>query len=1173
MSGRSVNVTSLTPHLPYITSFDVDFMALQEVRLTIDGQKIIDDSLVPLGWQAIWGNPQPIRKGTTKSITDAKQGGVGVLVRTKHQVAPSPRTDAGEELFKTGRWQSCVIKLNRSSSLLHVVTVYGYPGANDGGEEMEKNEEFLTNVFLEAASLGNVPVVIGGDFNVSLENSLTLSRFVSSGIWSDAASLYSMATGEPMIDTYKTTVGTSRIDMLFMNAAATRTFKAFNVIEVPPDGIKRHKPVEGRWLFDMPKEYAMKIQSARGLPKRRTEMNPEEIKLIAHEAVVEFGNNFYEAFFENDVDMMWEAWCSMAESYLVTKAAIESGQPEIIDDKRYYGRGRTREKRTRVGRECENTDGVQPQEERRSMQKLVNLLQEIKHLIELGRNAEVTPLWKKACRLGPECIKKRAWNPNYVPDIESLYTIIAEAKKVLHKVTWGDRERQIRSWRNRKLDLAKAGIGDLSRHFRGADQSRLTVLKKPNGEITGRICEIDELLRENWLPIFAKHSHGLQPTPNTEKFLEEYEHLIPEYRQVLEDITLKDVRWAIARLTTEGAGGLDGWRPKELKQIPDSILDFLVVMYNKIEEVGVWPQEICTAGVSLIPKGEGGAPLDQRPITVSATIYRVWAAIRMRDSIPWQEQWMKKGQHGARAKHSTIDALMRVSLFFEQAIQAKTPAYGIAIDLSKAFDNIPIDITFAVCQKLGMDKKLFDALKGMYSQIKRRFKIGEFVGQCFKDTNGILQGCPLSVMLLNALMAVLSAKLETTLLAESFVDDLTILHSSQEVLQDGMDAIAKFVDATAQVVNLKKTKTFGPNGGATIQYKGALVPESGAVKILGIIWKFKAGNLDLQVDPEKISGAIALAHRIRYAGLPFQLRNILNCSLVMSKILYAIEIVDLPLADERKLRTAVGYSIWPKSSKQRSPGLLFTLPCKGHVVDPTQAPHVRRLVALRRCLNNDEDVKARVFQILGEMHQRRTRSGGFVENLMYTLKRLNLEMMVADSDIIINFPGKTLSMTESEASTWEHFSRESARRAVWRSIDHERVRDGRPAWGLAVGVDTEKSMKLYRGSRAQTQGIMRKIFLNAVWYQARRAKIPGNDPDPTCTCGKEKEDARHLWWRCERWSGIRSNFSCEALPYDTFSTALRDLGLVLNLPEDQQAPVEQIQRMMNSIFIARFSGL
>ena len=104
-----------------------------------------------------------------------------------------------------------------------------------------------------------------------------------------------------------------------------------------------------------------------------------------------------------------------------------------------------------------------------------------------------------------------------------------------------------------------------------------------------------------------------------------------------------------------------------------------------------------------------------------------------------------------------------------------TPIYGITFDLAKAFDNIPIEVTFGVCKAVGMDGRLFVGLKGMYDRMRRRFKIDQYVGETFKDTNGILQGCPLSVMLLNILMAVLSNVSTPVVRNESFVDDLTVL--------------------------------------------------------------------------------------------------------------------------------------------------------------------------------------------------------------------------------------------------------------------------------------------------------------------------------------------------------------------------------------------------------------
>ena len=347
-SGRTVYVTSLTPHLPYIASFDVDFMTLQEVRLTIDGQKIIDEGLNPNGRRAIWVKDQPIRSGTTKSVTDAKQGGVGILVHKRHQAAPSLRTEVGEKLYNTGRWQSCVIKLNGSSSLIHVVTVYGFLGANDGGDDMKNNEDLLPEIFLETASLGDVPIIVGGDFNVRFENSPTLSELVAEGFWNDAASLYATATGTPIQDTYQISMGSSRIDMLLMNAAATRRFKHCCVVEVPPEGIKRHKPVEGRWSCDLAREFATQIRPIRGLPKKQTKIDPDENDFIIEESIMKEVDTFYNAFLDDDVDSMWDCWSKMAESYLVTKAAIDAGQLNIVRDARYYGRGKIQEKRTRV---------------------------------------------------------------------------------------------------------------------------------------------------------------------------------------------------------------------------------------------------------------------------------------------------------------------------------------------------------------------------------------------------------------------------------------------------------------------------------------------------------------------------------------------------------------------------------------------------------------------------------------------------------------------------------------------------------------------------------------------------------------------------------------------------------------------------------------------------------
>ena len=55
---------------------------------------------------------------------------------------------------------------------------------------------------------------------------------------------------------------------------------------------------------------------------------------------------------------------------------------------------------------------------------------------------------------------------------------------------------------------------------------------------------------------------------------------------------------------------------------------------------------------------------------------------------------------------------------------------------------------------MGLPERLTKPITDMYSKLLRRFKFAGGVGNVFLATNGILQGCPISVILLNALVSV-----------------------------------------------------------------------------------------------------------------------------------------------------------------------------------------------------------------------------------------------------------------------------------------------------------------------------------------------------------------------------------------------------------------------------------
>ena len=257
-------------------------------------------------------------------------------------------------------------------------------------------------------------------------------------------------------------------------------------------------------------------------------------------------------------------------------------------------------------------------------------------------------------------LARNPWAGQGLPTPEALKELQEKVAESIVTANARARQRLVSRFRNKRKEKITKETGALYRDFRDPDAAPLAVIKRPDGTITGSVREMDQLIRKDWLPIFAKHSaeHGdaaERTPPCPMKFMEKYGHLLTMTPQEVEAIALEDLHKAITKLGREGAGGLDGWTPKDIKYLPDWVLELLLSVYDLVEEKGVWPKAMAWAGISLIPKGEGGAPLDLRPITVSSVIYRIWAAVRMRHSIEWQETWITRGQHGARAKHSTVD--------------------------------------------------------------------------------------------------------------------------------------------------------------------------------------------------------------------------------------------------------------------------------------------------------------------------------------------------------------------------------------------------------------------------------------------------------------------------------------------------------------------------------------
>ena len=79
------------------------------------------------------------------------------------------------------------------------------------------------------------------------------------------------------------------------------------------------------------------------------------------------------------------------------------------------------------------------------------------------------------------------------------------------------------------------------------------------------------------------------------------------------------------------AGGLDGWGWREFKVLPLSWFDELARILTKVEDLGVWPDGLLDASITMIPKTDGDVtPLGQRPLLLVCSLLLLASVVGLR---------------------------------------------------------------------------------------------------------------------------------------------------------------------------------------------------------------------------------------------------------------------------------------------------------------------------------------------------------------------------------------------------------------------------------------------------------------------------------------------------------------------------------------------------------------
>ena len=410
---------------------------------------------------------------------------------------------------------------------------------------------------------------------------------------------------------------------------------------------------------------------------------------------------------------------------------------------------------------------------------------------------------------------------------------------------------------------------------------------------------------------------------------------------------LDDIHYVLSKkLKPSTATGLDGWRPSEIKQLPDCLLQALLDVFHLCEAQGQFPSSFYYYSyTTLIPKGVSRTPLSLRPITVLPVPYRIYASLRCQTLLKWQNSWIHPSQFAFCKGRSTTSLNSSLSFDLLQRYQYSQSFAGIQFDFAKCFDSIPYSVIWDVLLYHGCDASFVALLQHLYTNMQRCFRYAGCIGSFWQATNGLLQGDPLSVVILNCVLAPLLRQLSRIdgLTTYAFADDLTVVSSSWNVLHRAYQCLQYFCQCTDLVLNTSKCQLWNkgmPSGDYPPSFND-------------LCYRFYPFLLGTPIDigvpySESITQhnttTLSRARRIAKLPLPYHVNYSLFVSLVSLCYNHFALSCDIPTNHTNSLKHAVTSILVPKRSRWVCREALYSLTTPGHLLSPHLFLNYRHLI-------------------------------------------------------------------------------------------------------------------------------------------------------------------------------------------------------------------------------------
>ena len=365
----------------------------------------------------------------------------------------------------------------------------------------------------------------------------------------------------------------------------------------------------------------------------------------------------------------------------------------------------------------------------------------------------------------------------------------------------------------------------------------------------------------------------------------------------------------VKKLTARGA---DGFSTRDCTLVQGELLSWLLQILRRFESGEHWPQQWVLARVVVLSKGyEPKTPLDIRPISILSKFYRLWSRLRSLEVLRHIGKLMPP-QVSATAGGVSADLLAAYTADQIESSQFhEKPMCGIIIDLVKCYNLVPWLPSQWILAKLGIPPAYIGAMFRFLEGIQRTF---DFHGDCsdlVSATNGIAEGCAMSVSLMAALSWFCHKVMEMSHpedIAVCYADNWGVNAFSPDNLKGAVHTLEKICSALKMIISIPKSWFWTTNRLWKAKLRSILIQgqnlsiKDNAVD-LGCDQNY-GKRVVLQSQKKRVAKAKRVLSRIKKKKIPRHFRTTMVQSSGFGAFAYGQSLQYVPVTTWRTLRSA-----------------------------------------------------------------------------------------------------------------------------------------------------------------------------------------------------------------------------------------------------------------------------